>query len=122
MPPPRYSPVVTGPVSVAYGIRAMRFSVLVSTAATPSAVATLAGPPPPSARPEGAAPTVTEPRSAAAPRREGSTKVTVSAPKSATSRVPLVVCAGPAAAGVLLGCGEVGADADGAAWAVASLF
>lgn len=84
MPPPRYSPVVTGPVAVRYGTRARRVRAAVSTTATPSAVATQARPSAPTASPYGAVPTRTE----ATGPRAGSTKVTVSAPKSATSSVP----------------------------------
>ncbi len=50
MPPPRYSPSVTGPVAVRYGTRATRTRVRVSTTATPSAVATHARPSTPTAR------------------------------------------------------------------------
>lgn len=51
IPPPRYSPVVTGPVRVSYGIRVSRVRLSVSTTATPSAVATHARPSAPTATP-----------------------------------------------------------------------
>lgn len=51
IPPPRYSPVVTGPVRVSYGMRASLVRFPVSTTATPSAVATQARPSAPTATP-----------------------------------------------------------------------
>lgn len=87
IPPPRYSPVVAGPLRVRYGMRPRPVRVAVSTTATPSAVATQARPSAPSASPYGAVPASTEPTGP----RAGSTKVTVEPPKSVTRSVPCAV-------------------------------